>query len=44
MDGTGGLRKFENPLDWMEYLNRHKDPLTVREGRVTSTQYMLVRE
>ncbi len=44
MDGTGGLRKFENPRDWIEYLNRHENPLTVPEGRVPSTQYMLVRE
>ena len=44
MDGTGGLRKFENPRDWMEYLDRHKDPLAVPEGRVPSTQYMFVRE
>ena len=44
MDGTGALRRFENPQDWIEYLNRHKDPLTVPEGRVPSTQYMLVME
>ena len=44
MDGTGGLRKFENPRDWIEYLNRHENPLTVPEGGVPSTQYMLVRE
>ena len=44
MDGTGALRRFENPPDWIEYLNRHKDPLTVPEGRVPSTQYMLVME
>ena len=44
MDGTGALKKFENPQDWLEYLNRHKNSLTVPEGRVPSTQYMLVRE
>ena len=44
MDGTGGLRKFENPRDWIAYIRRHKDPLAVPEGRVPSTQYMLVRE
>lgn len=44
MDGTGALRRFENPKDWIEYLSRHKNPLTVPEGRVPSTQYMLVRE
>ena len=44
MDGTGALRKFEDPRDWIAYINRHKDPRTVPEGRVPSTQYMLVRE
>ena len=44
MDGTGAHAKFENPREWIESLNRHKNPLTVPEGRVPSTQYMLVRE
>ena len=44
MDGTGALERFENPQDWIEYLNLHKSPLTVPEGRVPSTQYMLVRK
>ena len=44
MDGTGALRRFEKPLDWIEYSNRCKDPLTVPEGLVPATQYMLVRE
>ena len=44
MDGTGALKKFENPQDWLEYLNRHKNSLTVPKGRVPSTQYMLVRK
>ena len=44
MDGTGGLRKFEDPRDWIEYVTGHKDPLKVPEGRVPSTQYMFVRE
>ena len=44
MDGTGALSRFENPRDWIEYLDRHKNALTVPEGRVPSTQYMLVRE
>ena len=44
MDGTGALERFDDPCDWIAYLNRHKDPLTVPEGRVPSTQYMLVRE
>ena len=44
MDGTGALRNFENPQDWINYVNLHRNSLTVPEGRVPSTQYMLVRE
>ena len=44
MDGTDSLKAFENPQDWIEHINRQKNPLTVPEGRVPSTQYMLVRE
>ena len=44
MDGTGALRRMETPRDWIEYSNRSKDPLTVPEGLVPATQYMLVRE
>ena len=44
MDGTGGLRNFEDPRDWIGYLKAHGDPATVPEGRVPSTQYVYVRE
>lgn len=44
MDGTGALSRFADPREWIAYLSRHKDPLTVPEGRVPSTQYMLVTE
>ena len=44
MDGTGGLEKFDKTQDWIDYLNRHKDPLTVPPGRVPSSQYIFVRE
>ena len=44
MDGTGGLEDFDDPRDWIAFVSRHKNPLTVPEGRVPSTQYMLVRE
>ncbi len=44
MDGTGGLRKFEDPQEWIEDSNRYRDPLTVPKGRVPATQYMFVRE
>ena len=44
MDGTGALRRFEDPMDWIENSNSYKDPLTVPQGRVPATQYMFVRE
>ena len=44
MDGTGALRKFEDPRDWIAYSDSLKDPRTVPRGKVPSTQYMLVRE
>lgn len=44
MDGAGTLRRFEDPQEWIDYSNRHKDPDTVPQGRVQSTQYMLIRE
>ena len=25
MDGTGGLEQFDDPQDWIEYLQKHKD-------------------
>ena len=31
MDGTGDLRKFDNPEDWISYLDKHRTPLTVPE-------------
>ncbi len=44
MDGTGDLRQFEHPEDWISYLDKHRDPLTVPEGRVPSSQFIFVRE
>ena len=44
MDGTGGLRDFENPSDWIAFLAKHKDPKTLPEGRVPATQLIFVRE
>ena len=44
MDGTGALRRMDNPQVWIEHANRCKDPLTVPQGLVPATQYMLVRE
>ena len=31
MDGTGGLRNFDDPQEWIDFLVRHKDPKTVPE-------------
>lgn len=44
MDGTDGLRRMEDPKEWVEHCRRSKDPDKVPEGRVPATQYMLVRE
>ena len=44
MDGTGSLKRCEDPLKWIEHTNRCKDPLTVPEGLVPATQYIYVRE
>lgn len=44
MDGTNGLKKFENPKDWIKYVNDCQNPLTVPKGMVISTQYIYVRE
>lgn len=44
MDGTGELRKFANPQEWIEYSNCCKNPLTVPHGKVSATQYILLRE
>lgn len=44
MDGTGGLRDFENPSEWMDFLAKHRDPKTLPEGRVPATQLIFVRE
>ena len=44
MDGTGGLIQFNDPQEWIDFLNQHKDPKTVPEGRVPATQLIFVRE
>lgn len=44
MDGTGGLEGREDPRDWLDYLEKHRNPLTVPEGRVPASQFILVRE
>ena len=44
MDGTGGLIKFDDPQEWIDFLAKHKDPETIPEGRVSATQLIFVRE
>ena len=44
MDGAGGLSEFDDPREWLGFLERHKDPKTLPEGRVPATQLIFVRE
>ena len=44
MDGTGTLRKTDDPQDWVDFSKSCKDPRTTPQGKVPATQYMLVRE
>ena len=44
MDGTGALRRFERPEDWLAFCEAGKNPETAPEGLVPATQYLFVRE
>ena len=44
MDGTDGLRRMEDPEEWVEHCRLSKDSDNVPEGRVPATQYIFVRE
>ena len=44
MDGTDGLRRIEDPEEWIERSILFKDPEYVPEGLVPATQYICVRE
>lgn len=44
MDGTGSLRRLENPLDFIQKCKDYESPETLPEGRVPATQFMLVRK
>lgn len=44
MDGTGSLRRDEDPAVWREHLLAYESPETLPEGKVRSTQYALVRQ
>lgn len=44
MDGTGPLRRIEDPKEWIEYCVKGKNEENVPEGMVPATQYIFVRE
>lgn len=44
LDGTGPLRRCEDPKEWLRQVRLMEDPATVPEGRVLATQYLCVRE
>ncbi len=44
MDGTGSLRRFEDPLGFIQKCTDYESPETLPEGRVIATQFMLVRK
>ena len=44
MDGAGGLRRLESGRAWLDEIERFSRPETVPEGKVPSTQFILVRE
>ena len=43
MDGTGGLRRCENPVDWLDENARCMKRETLPNGRVPATQFVYVR-
>ena len=44
MDGCGSLRRFETAREWLDQVETFKNPETVPEGFVVSTQFIYVRE
>lgn len=44
MDGTGGLRRHENPADWLDENARCMKRETVPAGWVPATQFVYLRE
>ena len=42
MDGTGTLRRMENPNDWIKYSRLQENPETVAPNKVPATQFVLV--
>ena len=44
MDGTGALRRMDDPKEWIEWSNACMNPVTVPKGLAPATQYIFVRE
>lgn len=44
MDGTGALRRCRTAQEWLENARRMENPETVPDGKVSATQYVLLRE
>lgn len=44
MDGTGSMRRIEDPAEWLEKTESYRHPETVPEGKVQATQFYYVRE
>ena len=44
MDGTGPMRRFEDPADWLAGTESYRHPETLPPGKVIATQFLYVRE
>ena len=44
MDGTGSLRRIEDPKEWIEFCENSKKIETVPDGLIPATQYIFVRK
>ena len=43
MDGTSGLRHFDDPKDWIEHINMRRDPVSISTGLAPASQFIYVR-
>ena len=44
MDGTGSLRRIEDPKEWIDFCKNSKKIETVPDGLIPATQYIFVRK
>lgn len=44
MDGCGPLRRYEDPMEWLAFVEAMKKPETTPEGLVPATQLIYVHE